>query len=309
MNLHRKARTCPESRALLVDRVIRLGWSVTNAADAAGVSRRTAYKWLYRHAAGGSESLADRSSRPTHSPTQLAKQWVELIVMLRHSRMSGPAIATRLALPKSTVARVLKRRGLSRLRALEPAVPIRRYEWDKPGDMLHLDVKKLGRIRGVGHRITGERTGQSKNRGIGWDFVHVCVDDASRVAYVEVLPNEKGTTTAAFLRRAVAWYRSMGIKVRRVLTDNGSGYLSKVFANTCVWLRLRHRRTRPYTPRTNGKAERFIQTLLRECAYAIPFISSAQRTHALRGWLRHYNEGRIHGALKTTPLARLKAAA
>jgi len=309
MNLHRKARTCPESRALLVDRVIRLGWSVTNAADAAGVSRRTAYKWLDRHAAGGRESLADRSSRPARSPTQLAKEWVELIVMLRVSRMSGPAIATRLALPKSTVARVLKRRGLSRLRALEPAEPVRRYEWSKPGDMLHLDVKKLGRIRGVGHRITGERTGQSKNRGIGWDFVHVCVDDASRVAYVEVLPDEKGTTTATFLRRAVAWYRSMGIKVRRVLTDNGSGYLSRVFANSCVWLRIRHRRTRPYTPRTNGKAERFIQTLLRECAYAIPFISSAQRIHALRGWLRHYNEGRIHGAIKTTPLARLKAAA
>jgi transposase InsO family protein len=309
MNLHRKARSCPESRALLVDRVIRLGWSVTNAANAAGVSRRTAHKWLCRHATGGSESLADRSSRPTHSPTQLAREWVELIVMLRLSRMSGPAIATRLALPKSTVARVLKRRGLSRLRALEPAAPIRRYEWDSPGDMLHLDVKKLGRIRGIGHRITGQRIGQTKNRGIGWDFVHVCIDDASRVAYVEVLPDEKGATAAAFLRRAVAWYRSMGVKVHRVLTDNGSGYLSTVFTNACVWLRLRHRRTRPYTPRTNGKAERFIQTLLRECAYAIPFISSAQRIHALRGWLRHYNEGRIHGAIKTTPLARLKAAA
>lgn len=173
--------------------------------------------------------------------------------------------------------------------------------------MLHLDVKKLGRIRGIGHRIHGDRT--TRKRGIGWEFVHVCVDDASRVAYVEVLPDEKGQTTVGFLKRAVAWFLSMGITVRRVLTDNGSNYLSKVFANCCVWLRIRHRRTRPYTPRTNGKAERFIQTLLRECAYAIPFTSSAQRQIALRGWSRHYNEARLHGAIKSTPLARLRAAA
>ena len=307
MNLHRKARTCPESRALLVDRVIRLGWTVTHAAEAAGVSRRTAHKWLNRHASG--DELTDRSSRPMRSPARMSREWVELILMLRRSRMSGPAIARRLRLPKSTVARVLKRHGLSRLRALEPAVPVRRYEWDRPGDMLHLDVKKLGRIKGIGHRITGNRVGQKKNRGIGWDFVHVCVDDASRVAYVEVLPDEKGETTAAFLRRAVAWYGSLGIKTRRVLTDNGSNFISLVFRLECARLRLKHRRTRPYTPRTNGKAERFIQTLLRECAYAIPFVSSAQRIVALRGWLRHYNEGRFHGSIKSTPLARLRAAA
>lgn len=307
MNLHRRARTCPESRALLVDRVIRLGWTVTHAAEAAGVSRRTAHKWLNRHADGGRESLKDRSSRPRRSPNRLAKEWIDLILMLRRSRMSGPEIATRLGLPRATVARVLRRAGLSRLRALEPPQPVKRYEWENAGDMLHLDVKKLGRIKGIGHRITGNRT--TKNRGIGWDFVHVCIDDATRVAYVEVLPDEKGETTAAFLRRAVAWYRSMGIRVRRVLTDNGSGYLSRIFANTCIWLRLKHRRTRPYTPRTNGKAERFIQTLLRECAYAIPFTSSRQREVALRGWLKHYNEGRVHGALSTTPLARLRRAA
>lgn len=307
MNLHSKARTCPESRALLVDRVIRLAWSVTHAADAAGVSTKTAYKWLARYAEGGAAALVDRSSRPQSSPNQLAKQWVELILLLRRSRMSGPAIAERLKLPKSTVARVLKRNGLSRLRALEPVRPVTRYEWDKPGDLLHLDVKKLGRIQGIGHRISGDRT--SQNRGIGWDYVHVCVDDASRVAYVEVLGDEKGETTAEFLRRAVAWYRSMGIRVRRVLTDNGSGYRSRVFAAACRELNVAHRRTRPYTPRTNGKAERFIQTLLRECAYAIAFTSSAQRRTALAGWLRHYNEGRVHGALKTTPLARLRTAA
>lgn len=302
MNLHRKARTCPESRALLVDRVIRQAWTVVNAAAAAGVSRKTAHKWLTRHASG--DELMDRSSRPMRSPTRLNREWVDLILMLRRSRMSGPAIAQRLNLPKSTVSRVLKRNGMSRLRALEPVTPVKRYEWDEPGDMLHLDVKKLGRIKGIGHRITGSRN--ARNRGIGWDYVHVCVDDASRVAYVEVLADEGGESSAAFLKRAVAWYRSMGIRVERVLTDNGSGYISKVFQNQCVWLRVRHRRTRPYTPRTNGKAERFIQTLLRECAYAMPFTSSAQRVIALRGWLRHYNEGRFHGAIKSTPFARLR---
>ena len=307
MNLHSKARTCPESRALLVERVIRLGWSVVHASEAAGVSSKTAHKWLTRYAEGGATALVDRGSRPRSSPNRLAKEWVKLILLLRRSRMSGPAIAERLKLPKSTVARVLERNGLSRLRALEPVRPVTRYEWDKPGDLLHLDVKKLGRIKGIGHRITGDRT--SRNRGIGWEYVHVCVDDASRVAYVEVLGDETGETSVAFLRRAVAWYRSMGIRVRRVLTDNGSGYRSRVFAVACRELNVTHRRTRPYTPRTNGKAERFIQTLLRECAYAIAFTSSAQRRTALAGWLRHYNEGRIHGALKTTPLARLRRAA
>ena len=309
MNLHRKARTCPESRALLVDRVVRLGWKVTRAAEAAGVSSRTAHKWLNRHEFGGKAELNDRSSRPKSSPFQLGQAWVELILMLRRSRMSGPAIATRLQLPKSTVARVLKRNALSRLRALEPVQPIVRYEWPHPGDMLHLDVKKLGRIKGLGHRITGNRVGQTKNRGIGWDFVHVCVDDASRVAFVEVLPDETGPTTVGFLKRAVAWFRSMGVRVRRILTDNGTNYRSKVFATCCVLLNVQHRKTRPYTPRTNGKAERFIQTLLRECAYAMPFISSAQRVTALRGWLRHYNEDRLHGTIRMTPFERLKTAA
>jgi transposase InsO family protein len=309
MNLHRKARTCPQSRALLVDRVIRLGWSVTHAAEAAGVSRRTVHKWLGRHEGGGVAALEDRTSRPRRSPLKLAKEWEDVILMLRRSRMTSPAIALRLKLPKSTVARVLGRHGLSRLRALEPVQPVQRYEWERPGDMLHLDVKKLGRIRGIGHRITGDRGAGKRNRGIGWEFVHVCIDDASRVAYVEVLPDETGPTTVGFLKRAVAWYRSLGVRVRRVLTDNGSCYLSKVFANACVWLRLRHRRTRPYTPRTNGKAERFIQTLLRECAYAMPFTSSAQRQIALRGWLRHYNEARIHGAIGATPLGRMREAA
>lgn len=307
MNLHRRARTCPESRALLVDRVIRLGWKVTRAAEAAGVSPRTAHKWLNRYEFGGKAELDDRSSRPKSSPLQLGPAWVELILMLRRSRMSGPAIATRLQLPKSTVARILQRNRVSRLRALEPMQPVVRYEWPNPGDMLHLDVKKLGRIKGLGHRVTGDRT--TRKRGIGWDFVHVCVDDASRVAYVEVLPDETGVTTVGFLKRAVAWFRSMGVRVKRILTDNGTNYRSIVFTHCCVWLGLKHRKTRPYTPRTNGKAERFIQTLLRECAYAMPFTSSAQRVTALRGWLRHYNEDRLHGTIRMTPFQRLKVAA
>lgn len=309
MNLHRKARTCPESRALLVDRVIREGWRVTDAAEAAGITPRSARKWLDRHEAGGPDGLLDRTSRPHNSPMRLAKEWVELILMLRRTRMSGPAIATRLKLPKSTVARVLTRHGMARLRAMEPAVPVKRYEYQRPGEMLHLDVKKLGRIRGLGHRITGDRQLSKRQRGIGWEYVHVCVDDASRVAYVEVLPDEKGETTVGFLERAIAWYRSMGIQVERILTDNGSNYLSLVFRHACARLRLRHSRTRPYTPRTNGKAERFIQTMLRECAYAIPFTSSAQRVVALRGWLRHYNGARVHTAVRTTPLAKLRSAA
>ncbi len=175
--------------------------------------------------------------------------------------------------------------------------------------MLHLDVKKLGRVKGLGHRITGDRSNRLRNRGIGWEYVHVCVDDASRVAYVEVLENELGTTTAAFLERAIVHYRELGIRTRRVLTDNGSPYLSRAFAQTCARGRVRHRRTKPYTPRTNGKAERFIQSLLRECAYQRPFYSSSERRRALAGWLRHYNGCRIHAALGTTPLARLTSRA
>jgi transposase InsO family protein len=173
--------------------------------------------------------------------------------------------------------------------------------------MLHLDVKKLGRVRGFGHRVTGDPT--TRQRGIGWEYVHVCVDDASRVAYVEVLEDEKGGTTAGFLSRAVAYYRELGVRVRRVLTDNGSPYMSTVFAQACARARARHRRTRPYTPRTNGKAERFIQSLLRECAYQRPYFSSAERRRALKSWLRYYNERRHHSALGTEPLSRLASRA
>jgi transposase InsO family protein len=309
MNLHSQARSCPASRALLVSRVRKSGWKVKEAAMAAGVSERTAYKWLARHKAQGETGLRDRSSRPHRMPGKLAEGWVKVVLELREGRKTAAQIAKVLKLPRSTVARVLQRHGLSRLRSLEPVQPVRRYEWAHPGDMLHLDVKKLGRIKGIGHRITGDRTKSKRQRGIGWDFVHVCIDDASRMAYVEVLNDEKKETCTAFLRRAVAWFVRQGIRVRRVLTDNGNGYRSLPFRHACAKLRIKHRRTRPYTPRTNGKAERFIQTLLRECAYAIPFTSSLQRQVALRGWIQHYNRRRTHSAIGTTPYRRMRQAA
>ena len=307
MNLHSRARTCPESRALLVRRVEREGWPLTMAAEAAGISRKTASKWLKRFRTEGLLGLRDRSSRPHRMPGRLDATREKLILELRSSRKTIVQVATALRLDRSRVARVLRRHGLSRLRSLEPQIPVKRYEWARPGDMLHLDVKKLGRVKGVGHRITGDFTRRS--RGVGWEYVHVCVDDASRVAYVEVLEDELGTTTSAFFERALAHYRELGIRTRRVLTDNGSPYLSRAFAQACARGRVRHRRTRPYTPRTNGKAERFIQSMLRECAYQRPFFSSTERRRALSGWLQHYNGRRIHAALGTTPLARLTSRA
>jgi transposase InsO family protein len=264
-----------------------------------GVSARTVRKWVARYATEAEAGLADRSCRPQRSPgatPPLLASWVE---RLRRQRWTGAEIAQGLQLSASTVARLLRRQGLARLRQLEPPGPVQRYQWARPGDLLHLDVKKLARIGRVGHRITGERRGQV--RGLGWEFVHVAVDDASRLAYVEVLSDEGGVTTTQFLWRARAWFRRHGIRVRRILTDNGSGYLADRFARLCRSAGVRHLRTRPYTPRTNGKAERFIQTLLREWAYRRPYPSSRHRTEALPAWLYYYNGERPHGALHGRP--------
>lgn len=297
MDLHSGARTCPASRALLIQRITVEGWAVAAAAAAAGISVRTAYKWRARARQG--EALRDRSSRPHRSPRETPEPWRKLILELRCSRLTGAQIAARLKLRRSTVARVLKRAGLARLRSLEPAAPVVRYEWSRPGDLLHLDVKKLGKIGRVGHRIHGDRT--TRVRGIGWEYVHVAIDDYSRVAYVEVLPNELGVTTALFLRRALGWFRSQGIRVRRILSDNGSGYVSKLFRARCACERVRHLRTRPYRPQTNGKAERFIQTLLREWAYVRPYPTSSRRRAGLPPWLDRYNLRRPHGSLHGQP--------
>jgi transposase InsO family protein len=277
------------------------GWTAANAAAAAGISVRTSYKWLARFAAEGVAGLRDRSSRPLRSPNRLPADREALVLQLRRSKLTAKQIAMQLRLARPTVARALARNGLSRLRFLEPPKPENRYQWANPGDLIHLDIKKLGRFERVGHRITGSHAGIYRPRGPGWEFAHVCIDDASRLAYVELLPNEKGDTTTAFLERALAWFRDHGIEVKRVMTDNGAPYRSHLFAQNCWRHQLRHIFTKPYTPRTNGKAERFIQTLLREWAYAATYFSSAARARALPRWLRFYNRLRPHSSLADMP--------
>jgi transposase InsO family protein len=301
MNMHKNARLTPQGRLLLVQRVTNHGWTVGAAAGAAGLSERQAYRWLARYRADGAAALVDRSSAPKCCRHQVPGERVMEIKHLRHQRLSGPAIARQLAMPVSTVGGRLRRLGLGKLAALEPKPPVVRYERARPGELLHIDTKKLGRIELVGHRITGDR--RDRQRGAGWEAVHVCIDDASRLAYGEVLPDERKTSAVPFLERAVAWFAGQGVTVERVMTDNGSAYRSHDWRQACGKLALRHIRTRPYTPRTNGKAERFIQTGLREWAYARPFATSHERTAALIPWLDHYNTARPHTALAHQPPA------
>jgi len=304
MNTHKNARMTVHGRALLVERVTIEGWRVADAAAAAGVSERTAYKWLARHRAGGKPALHDRRSTPGRCPHRLSVELVAAIERLRRQRMTGPQIGHRLGLARSTVGAVLRRLGLGRLSALDPKPPAIRYERATPGELIHIDTKKLARIDGIGHRITGNRRGQKK--GIGWDLVHVCIDDASRLAYTEILPDEKKQSACAFLTRALAFFARHGVTVERVMTDNGSAYRSHDFRDLCGANGLRHIRTRPYTPRTNGKAERFIQTSLREWAYARAYQSSADRSQAMVPWIDAYNTQRPHSALANqTPWLRL----
>lgn len=298
MKLHRNAKTTPAMRALLVHRVRQEQWSPAHAAAAAGISVRTTYKWLRRHRIGGSPALEDASSCPRRQPRRTASDVVAAIVAARHQRQTAWTIATRLLVPRSTVAAILVRVGLNRLARLEPRPVIQRYERTRPGELVHLDVKPLGRILRVGHRF---RPQQRSSVGAGWEYVHVAVDDYSRAAYVEVLPDQTGPTAAGFLRRTVGWFARRGIAVARVITDNGSGYISRRFQVVADRCRVRLMRTRPYRPQTNGKAERFIQTLIRGWAYAVSYPSSWRRTLALRPWLRHYNLERPHAALNYQP--------
>ena len=306
MNTHKNARMTVHGRALLVKRIIEEGWPVAEAAKAAGVSIRTAYKWLARYRAGGERMLHDRSSAPARCPHRLPAETLAEIDRLRRQRMTGPQIAQSLGLARSTVGAVLHQLGLGRLSALDPKPPAVRYERAAPGELIHIDTKKLGRIDGIGHRITGQCSGMVKNRGIGWDLVHVCVDDASRLAYTEVLPDEKKESACAFLTRALAFFARHGVSVERVMTDNGSAYRSHAFRDLCAGSHLRHIRTRPYTPRTNGKAERFIQTLTKEWAYAYCYPSSRHRNAHLLHYLHEYNWLRPHSSLNyKTPISRL----
>jgi transposase InsO family protein len=304
MNVHKNARLTVQGRLLMVVRIERSGWTVAEAAEAAGLSVRRAYHWLGRYRRGGERLLADRSSAPARCRGSVPAARVGEIERLRRQRLSGPKIAARLGMPRSTVGLILRRLGLGRLKALEAPAPVIRYERARPGELIHIDTKKLGRIDGIGHRITGDR--QGRNRGIGWEALHVAIDDASRLAYTEVLADEKKGSACAFMARALDWFARNGVIVERIMSDNGSAYRSHDFRDLLGKARLRHIRTRPYTPRTNGKAERFIQTSLREWAYAEPYLSSKQRTDAMPAWIDAYNLTRPHSALKgATPLARL----
>jgi len=313
MKVHANAPLGPKGRQTMVSRVVQDEWSLAAAAAAAGVSERTCGKWVARYRAEGRAGLLDRSSAPRSVPHRTAEDRVQAIAALRRLRMTGAEIAMVLGMPLSTVSAVLARIGLGKLSRLEPPEPPNRYERSRPGELVHVDVKKLGVIAGAGHRVTGQRQSQLANRRArrrgapkGWEFVHVCVDDATRLAYVEVLADEQGATAAGFLRRAVAFYRRHGITVERVMSDNGACYRSTIHAFACRLLGLRHLRTRPYRPRTNGKAERFIRTLLGGWAYGAIYGSSRERTAALDGWLWTYNHRRPHGSLShKTPIARL----
>ena len=295
MNIHENARTTPVSRALLVRRVLELDWEVHEAAKAAGVSRRTTYKWLRRHADEGSVGLRDRPSHAHRRVHALPQEWCDLVLYLRGFRQTARVIGVELGLARSTVSAVLARNGLGAQAALEPPRPPNRYERRQAGELLHLDIKKLGRFRKPGHRVTGRRG--NKTHYPGWEFVHVAIDDFSRIAYAEVLADEKGQTCARFMRRARDWFASQGIAVKALLTDNGTGYRSHRFRAACLRCGLAHHRTRPYTPRTNGKAERFIQTMLREWAYGRIYRSSAQRARDLVRWISSYNQDRPHASL------------
>jgi transposase InsO family protein len=316
MKLHANARLSVKGRELLIDRVENAGWSLTKAAEAAGVSDRTASKWLARYRAHGPEGLLDRSSAPLLVANRTDERRVEVIAALRRLRMTGAEIAGCLGMALSTVSGILNRIGMGKLArvGLEPA---QRYERARPGELIHIDVKKLGRIqRGAGKRVTGglrqhyntirtDRDGV-RRQTVGWEYVHIAIDDATRLAYVEVLENEKASTAVGFLRRAVAHFASYGITTERLITDNGSAYRSTIHAIACRALGIRHIRTRPYRPQTNGKAERFIRTLLGGWAYGAIYTSSAERTAALAGWLDWYNTRRPHGALShKPPIARL----
>jgi transposase InsO family protein len=293
MKLHRNARSTPLTRALLIARVRQEGWSIAAAAAAQGFSIRTAYKWLRR---GRDHGREDGASTPHRQPRRTSAATTAAIVAARYEGLPAWRIAVRLQIPRSTVSAVLARSGLNRLTRLHPPAPVQRYERTRPGELVHLDMKRVGRIGRIGHRIHGDR--RRRTSGLGWETIHVCIDDFSRAAYVEVLDNQHATTTVGFLRRAVAWFARRGIQVERVMTDNGSAYVSHRFRQACVRHRARHLRTRPYRPQTNGKAERFIQTLLREWAYAVPYPSSWRRTRALRPWLQYYNAERPHAALR-----------
>ena len=314
MNVHKNARLTARGRAEMVRRVLDQGSTPKAVATAFEVDAKTVAKWVGRFRAEGPAGLADRSSRPKRLRRPTSADTQDRIIVLRRQRWTGQQIAKETGVSPATVSRILRRARLSRIKDLEPPEPIVRYARQTPGEMIHLDIKKLGRFDQVGHRITGDRTRQSNNRGhrggkrwgAGWEFVHVCIDDASRVAFSQILPDEKKESAVAFLKASVDYYANLGVTVTRVMTDNGSCYKSFAFRDACRQLGLKHIRTKPYTPKTNGKAERFIQTALREWAYAQSYPTSDIRAAELPTWLHRYNWHRPHGGIKlATPISRL----
>jgi len=305
MDMHKNARLTPKGREQMVRAVVDGGISNAAAARQFNTTPKTVRKWVKRFRAEGVAGLCDRSSRPLSSASQTPQATCDAVERLRRQRYTGAQIARQLRISPATVSRVLRRLGLNRLSALEPAEPVRRYERDHPGELIHIDIKKLGRFSQAGHRATGARQG-CRNVGAGWEFVHVAIDDHSRIAFAKIMPSEKRGSAIAFLTAAIAYYASLGIKVERVMTDNGSCYKSFAFRRACRRLAVRHIRTKPYTPKTNGKAERFIQTSLREWAYAQAYGNSRQRRDQLPTWLHRYNWHRPHAGIDDkTPISRL----
>jgi transposase InsO family protein len=310
MNTHNNARLTPKGREDMVRAVVDHGLAKAAAARQFNTTPKTVAKWVARHEAEGVVGLRDHSSKPLSSPSQISLATADAVEILRRERRTQEHIAAELGISKASVSRILRRRGLSLLSSLEPQQPRPRYERKTPGEIIHIDIKKLGRFNAVGHRITGDRRGQSnargRRKGPGWEFAHVAIDDHSRIATAAIFPNERKKSAVAFLRSTVAYYRGLGVNVQRIMTDNGSCYRSRAFARACKRLRVKHIRTRPYTPQTNGKAERFIQTALREWAYATAFQTSQQRRAELPNWLHRYNWHRPHASLdKKPPISRL----
>jgi len=306
MDTHKNAPLTPKGREAMVRAVVDSGLTKAEAARRFNTTAKTVRKWVERFRAEGVAGLLDRSSKPLSSPGQTAPATCAAVEALRRQRYTGQQIADELGISPATVSRILRRLGLNRLSALEPAEPVRRYERDKPGEMIHIDIKKLGRFNRIGHRITGDRRGQSNSRGVGWEYVHVAIDDHSRIAFAKIMPSEKKRSATTFLKAAIAYYEGLGVKVERVMTDNGSCYKSFAFRRSCKRLGLKHIRTKPYTPKTNGKAERFIQTSLREWAYAQAYQTSTERRAELPSWLHRYNWHRPHSGIgDKIPISRL----
>ncbi len=311
MNIHKNARLTPIRREEMAISVIEGRLSKAQACEVYGVSAKVVTKWVERYKALGHQGMMDRSSRPHRLRKPTPHHVVQRIVDLRRQRLTGDHIALMVGVSPTTVSRVLQRAGLSRLKDLEPKQPERRYQYKNPGDMIHLDIKKFGRFERPGHRVTGDRKGQSGPRsrlqgGYGWEYLHVCVDDASRIAFTDIFPDEKKQSAIAFLKAAVAYYQRLGVPITRVMTDNGACYKSFAFRDVCKQLGLKHIRTKPYTPRTNGKAERFIKTAINEWAYALAYQTSNHRAEYLPEWTHMYNWHRPHGGVKKqTPISVL----